>query len=178
MLFRLNLHADSNCPSVSRIDVELTRLSSAIGLRYLVTGSIAELSLPRISTPRRADGLWRHTCCEAFIAATESPYYEFNFSPSTEWAAYRFNAYREGMTPCADVPEPKIELRNDSQAFELKTTVDLTPLRLAPKLRIGLATIIEERSGRISYWALAHPSKTESAKPDFHHASSFIDLET
>jgi len=29
--------------------------------------------------------------------------------------------------------------------------------------------VIEETSGRLSYWALAHPS----GKPDFHHADCF-----
>src|SRR5262245_25644347 len=43
-----------------------------------------------------ADRLWEHTCCEIFIARTGLPaYHEFNFSPSGEWAAYAFTAYRE-----------------------------------------------------------------------------------
>jgi hypothetical protein len=35
--------------------------------------------------------------------------------------------------------------------------------------RLGLSAIIEEASGRRSYWALAHPP----GKPDFHHPDSF-----
>ena len=36
-------------------------------------------------------------------------------------------------------------------------------------LRAGLAAIIEETNGSLSYWALAHPS----ALPDFHHRLGF-----
>jgi hypothetical protein len=47
-----------------------------------------------------ADGLWEHTCFEAFIAVPGVPgYYEFNFSPALAWAAYRFSDYRDGMAP-------------------------------------------------------------------------------
>jgi hypothetical protein len=35
--------------------------------------------------------------------------------------------------------------------------------------RIGLAAVIEETSGHISYWTLVHPP----GKADFHHADSF-----
>jgi hypothetical protein len=35
--------------------------------------------------------------------------------------------------------------------------------------RLGLSAVIEETSGRKSYWALAHPK----GKPDFHHADCF-----
>jgi hypothetical protein len=35
--------------------------------------------------------------------------------------------------------------------------------------RLGLSALIEETSGRKSYWALAHPP----GKPDFHHADCF-----
>jgi hypothetical protein len=35
--------------------------------------------------------------------------------------------------------------------------------------RLGLSAVIEETSGRKSYWALAHPP----GKPDFHHADCF-----
>ena len=35
--------------------------------------------------------------------------------------------------------------------------------------RLGLSAVIEDTSGRKSYWALAHPP----GKPDFHHADCF-----
>jgi hypothetical protein len=42
-------------------------------------------------------------------------------------------------------------------------------LRVDRAWRIGLAAVIEETSGRKSYWALAHPL----GKADFHHSDSF-----
>jgi hypothetical protein len=37
-------------------------------------------------------------------------------------------------------------------------------------LRLGLAAVIEDKTGIFSYWALRHPS----AKPDFHHPDSLV----
>ena len=51
----------------------------------------------------RTDGLWRHTCFEAFIAAAVRPeYWEYNLSPSGAWAAYHFTGYRAGMEPLGE----------------------------------------------------------------------------
>jgi len=78
-----------------------------LGCRYALRGDMARLRLPRAGGGRRADGLWRHTCFEAFVAVAESTnYYEFNFSPALDWAAYRFEDYRTGMTvaPLARAP--------------------------------------------------------------------------
>jgi hypothetical protein len=36
-------------------------------------------------------------------------------------------------------------------------------------LHLGFTAVIEDRDGRLSYWALRHPP----GKPDFHHADSF-----
>ena len=48
--------------------------------------------------PARTDELWRSTCFELFLRFDDDErYVEFNFSPSTRWAAYAFDGYREGM---------------------------------------------------------------------------------
>jgi hypothetical protein len=36
-------------------------------------------------------------------------------------------------------------------------------------LRLGLAAVLEEGDGKLSYWALRHPA----AVPDFHHRGGF-----
>ena len=38
-----------------------------------------------------------------------------------------------------------------------------------PPLGLGLSTVVEDNHGRLSYWALRHPS----GKPDFHHPDTF-----
>lgn len=145
-----------------------------LAVDYALEGDISGLALPVPAEPCRADGLWRHTCFEAFFAEAGRPGYgECNFSPSGEWAVYRFAAYREGMAAAATVRPPAIALRHDAGRLELGATVDPTGLLTRPGqtgLRLALAAVIEDRAGNLSYWALAHPP----GKPDFHHGEGFV----
>ncbi|MDP3746866.1 MAG: DOMON-like domain-containing protein [Phenylobacterium sp.] len=142
-------------------------------LRYVVSGAMRALSLPPPATPARADGLWQRTCFEAFLRpGPGEAYYEFNFSPSTEWAAYRFDGYRQGMRPAEGLQAPRIEPSATDEAFELRVSLDLDQvpdLPMAGAWGLGLAAVIEDAGGAISYWALAHPP----GKADFHHADGF-----
>ena len=167
----LQLHPDSRCRTVARIEVEAARRSRGdLLLRYVVTGAIGDLSLPPETAPTRTDGLWRHTCFEAFLrAAPGGAYYELNFAPSRQWAAYRFTAYRRGMSEAKDVGPPRIETRASHDLYELHAALDLAGLPADAPWLLGLAAVIEEESGAKSYWALAHPP----GKPDFHHADAF-----
>ncbi|MGH8711230.1 MAG: DOMON-like domain-containing protein, partial [Burkholderiales bacterium] len=122
----------------------------------------------------RTDGLWQHTCCEAFVMGEEDVpgYYEFNFAPSSLWAGYRFHGYRAGGAAIEPVPPPAIALAGDRGRICLDVVLSLESileLREATRLRLALAVVIEEKSGSLSYWALAHPSH----RPDFHHADAF-----
>ena len=159
----------SSCEAVTALTVDIARSSSRLTLRYGVSGSIGGLLLPPATAPKPADNLWQHTCFEVFVASAGAPaYYEFNFSPSSEWAAYGFIGYREGMRNL-EIAAPLIEARSAANSYELSAALDVASL---PKgaWRVGLSAVIEQASGRKTYWALAHPS----AKPDFHQADSFI----
>jgi hypothetical protein len=160
--------------AATRIDVEVARPRPGnLLLRYFVTGKIGDLRMPRATVPARADELWQHTCFEAFIRASPSAgYYELNFAPSTQWAAYRFGAYREKMTEAGEVSAPRIEVRSSGELYELQASLALAGISDLPSdalWRLGLSAVIEETSGRKSYWALAHPP----GKADFHHADGF-----
>jgi hypothetical protein len=99
-------------------------------------------------------------------------YYEFNFSPSSEWAAYRFGAYRDGEPLDDEALAPNISVEQAADRLRLRATVRLDHLpviQLGATLRIGLTAVIEATDGSLSYWALKHPSD----KPDFHHPASF-----
>jgi len=169
----LKLHPDSRCNAVTEIEVEVARPGpGALRLRYLVTGKIDGLRLPAVTAPGRGDGLWRQTCFEAFVcAAPGAGYYEFNFSPSRQWAAYGFSGYRSGMTALHQIGAPGIEVRAGAD-YELQVSLLLDRLPGLPRdgdWHLGLSAVIEETDGAKSYWALAHPP----GQADFHHADCF-----
>ena len=148
--------------------------TGTLDLSYTLNGDMQELLVPPAALPRRVDGLWQHTCFEAFLGSKSSTaYYEFNFSPSGEWAAYEFRGYRDGepITDEALSPSISVEWLTDGLILTAKLGCDGLPLlKPGALLRIGLSTVIEAANGTLSYWALKHPSE----KPDFHHADSFV----
>lgn len=164
----LKPHPDSRPGAVTGIEVEVGRPSgNQLRLRYEVQGAIGQVLLPAPADPERADQLWRSTCFEVFArSAGAQGYDEFNFSPSTQWAVYRFDDYRSGMR-ALDVLAPRVEGAIEGDAYVLHAAFDLPGD--AP-WRIGLSAVIEEIGGAKSYWALKHPA----GKPDFHHAENFL----
>ena len=167
----LTPHPASICQAVTRIEVDIAREGAAtLVLHYTVTGQIADLLLPPLAAPARTDELWRHTCFEVFVQASPgTAYYEFNFAPSTQWAAYRFDSYRSGMRAAADISAPRVEVNTTPECYALRASLDLARFPRDGRWRLGLSAVIEETSGRKSYWALAHPP----GKADFHHADCF-----
>jgi hypothetical protein len=141
--------------------------------RYSLVGDMSYVRVPVQGAGGRADALWKHTCFEAFIASAQAKsYHEFNFSPSLDWAIYRFSAYRQGMSSAEIDRAPEITLRLGGDALELQASVrlgQLADLRGARHLRIALAAVIEDNNGRLSYWGLRHAP----GKPDFHDADGF-----
>lgn len=170
----LRRHPDSDCLAADRIEVEISRPNAdMLALTYIVTGRIGDIRLPPLAEPLRCDKLWRHTCFEAFVrAAPGDIYYEFNFAPSTQWAAYRFSGYRSGMAVASEIGAPVIAVESKPDCYTLQASLALDRLSGLPRAatwRLALSALIEDRNGRMSWWALAHPS----GKPDFHHADSF-----
>jgi hypothetical protein len=171
MRLQLRPHPDTPCDAVSSIAVEIERPEGEIVLlRYVLFGEIARLAIPPAAAPARTDELWRRTCFEAFLRPGDGEaYVEFNFAPSTQWAAYRFTGYRHGVAP-AEIAAPRIEVVADDTTLELAVQLNLAGLALPPgPCRVALCAVIEAASGAKSYWALAHAP----GRPDFHHRSSF-----
>jgi hypothetical protein len=141
--------------------------------QYSLVADMSHVRVPLSGASGRADALWEHTCFEAFVAAGDVPgYHEFNFSPSLDWAIYRFSAYREGMSPAEIDRAPEISVRRGNDGLELKSAVrlgHLADLRDVRHLRIALAAVIEDDNGELSYWGLRHAP----GKPDFHHPNGF-----
>ena len=142
----------------------------ALCLSYRLEAPLDQLRLPQRTTPGPADNLWRHTCCEAFIAAVDGPAYrEFNFSPSGQWAAYAFSAYRQRNADWKAPVAPTSGVNLQDSTMTLKATLPTTLLP-AGRLQLALSAVLEQQDGSISYWALQHPA----AHPDFHHRDSFV----
>ncbi|SDH33815.1 DOMON-like domain-containing protein [Propionivibrio dicarboxylicus] len=171
----LGTHPTTPAPMVGSLDVVVTRRADALELRYCLRGDIARLRVPGHESPERRDGLWEHTCFEAFIAvAGQSAYREFNFSPAGHWAVYDFSATRQpAATPVTTAPS--IDSEGSAGRLELAVTLTaahLPPDALAADLEIGLCAVIEcvdMLDDALSYWALHHPGE----RPDFHRRDGF-----
>jgi hypothetical protein len=155
---------------------DVTCAGDRVHFAFHLAAGRATLRVPAPAAARRADGLWRHTCFEAFVGLPPGEgYLEYNFSPSGAWAAYRFAGYRAGMAPLEDGAPPQVQCEAAEHGLELRATVDLGWMEAARgqvpgALRLGLTAVIEDQAGLLSYWALAHASE----KPDFHRVESFV----
>lgn len=165
-------HPDTPCAAVTRIDASAIRDHPEIlTLYFTLIGDLSGVAIPPERTPTRRDELWKQTCFEVFILKPDGGYLEFNFSPSSEWAAYEFDTYREAMRNAA-VPPPQILYGMDAGQLSLRAELDFSnSMHLIPEgdLTMALTAVIEENSGAKSYWALKHPP----GKPDFHHPDGF-----
>ena len=162
---------------VRSLDVSITQLpEGGFSFVYRLFGDMARLSIPQPrptnETTEPCEGLWEHTCFEAFIAVQgETAYREFNFSPSGQWAAYAFSTYRQAEESVLSLTPPVIISNLSAGGFVLSALLapDALPTdsRQRP-LRVGLCAVIESRD-TLGYWALHHATE----RPDFHHPESF-----
>jgi hypothetical protein len=154
-----------------------------ITLDYLLQGHLPGLRLPAAArAPRRLDDLWRHTCCELFARrAGAEAYVEFNFSPSGDWAAYRFDGYRRGRSR-PELAPPGITLHALGPGqLRIRACAQLpdVPSFAAPDAaaagaagaawQLGFAAVIEASDGTLAYWAARHGGE----RPDFHAPENF-----
>jgi len=161
-------HPATACAVPLSLTVTATTMpDGGLSLHYRITGEAIRLPSRQPAGP--ADGLWQHTCVEAFVAEDGRGYREFNFSPSGQWAAYRFGDYRERDAGFIPAGEPQCTVTPRPEGFELQATLAAALLPPGNTLHIGLTAVIEAADGSKTYWALAHCS----AQPDFHLRQSF-----
>ena len=161
-------------PLAIAVRAELERRGSTLRFDYRLTGDVSQLALPHRWEPQRTERLWEHTCFEAFIAPAQgSRYFELNFSPSTQWAAYVFDDYRTGMQPLPLATAPSIAATRTADELHVTAALEVGAFPDAPwPWRIGLTAVVEDRAGGRAYFALEHPRE----KPDFHDAAGFAVL--
>ena len=161
---KLVAHPDTVLARVAAIDATVWKDGDQWRFRFLVEGA-EDLVVPAQQSSARTDTLWRHCCFEAFVGLEGEAYLELNFSPSSQWAAYRFDRYRGAMR--AEAAEVEIRVEAGEGWLALEAAVECAALDAGSSL--GLSAVIEEQGGT-SYWALAHPA----GQPDFHDRTCFL----
>lgn len=173
---QLRCHPARMSSGVSAVDVRVALTEDGLLTAvYTLSGSLDGLRLPAPAAPARRDGLWQETCAELFIRVpgADEAYLEFNFAPSTSWAAYHFDGYRSGMN-ALDVAAPIIKTESSNGVIEVTVAMTLPAAWQLPALQVGTSVVVSEKDDNMSYWAIAHPP----GKPDFHHRDCFaLDLE-
>ncbi|WP_260599309.1 DOMON-like domain-containing protein [Sphingomonas endolithica] len=168
MRYILHPHPDTPPARVRGVVVDLVATATGLLLTFIVEGGDA-LLLPEAKSPLRAGGLWKTTCFELFLAPGGSEsYLEFNYAPSTEWAAYGFDSYRAGMRDLPQIAPPHIARGGPDAGYIIEVDQELDDIPPGP-CHIGLSAVIEEVDGTKSYWALAHAP----GPPDFHNRDCF-----
>ena len=160
-------------PSLS-IECVAWRDDDRLDFEFALRGELHLLQLPEENLAQaRRDELWRTTCFEAFVRPTGGlSYYELNMAPTTEWATYRFDAYRNGMVTAPIEPAQQVSIMRDASIWDQHVAFRLAGARELQgpgSWDLGISAVIEEQSGKKSYWALAHPD----GPPDFHHDACF-----
>lgn len=166
---RLHPHPDFPAPDGVALSVDWsTSANQTLGIAYHVTDPDTGILWPE-PAQGRSDGLWQHTCFEAFIGSSSNPAYaEFNLAPSGAWAAYAFDDYRSGMRDLALPRDPQIAGADGLWTATIPLGGLDALLGLAP-WRLAVTAVTEATDGARSYWSLAHPP----GKPDFHHPDCF-----
>ncbi|HWU94324.1 MAG TPA: DOMON-like domain-containing protein [Sphingomonas sp.] len=163
MSIQLTPHPDHPSRGVARVEVTADIRRGSSVLTYRASGEAPLIPPP--AAPGRTDGLWQHTCFELFVKPVGGDgYFEFNFSPSTQWAAYQFEGYRAGMRDL-QLAVPVIEPVEDG----IRVRIDLAGLPEG-EWRVAITAVIEAADGSKSYWSAAHGA----GKADFHADAGFV----
>lgn len=170
---RLVPHPTTPCQVLDFIEVVVGYARPQLKLQFRLSGRVLDLAIPGPEEPVRTVGLWEETCCEGFLKPVDGDaYYEFNLSPSSQWAVFDFTGYRENFRQLDVGRAPVIDCAETPDQLVLAAVIDLSMLPLgvhAQDWALGLSCVVWAKDGTSSYWALAHPPE----KPDFHDSNCF-----
>lgn len=156
----LMLHPDCPVGAVHAITASIEPTDSGCRATFVASGEMQRIIIPQVEAPGRFDNLWQTTCFEIFWQTGPSSYREFNLSPSTRWACYDFDGFRQGMR---DAPA-QVEISIVSTASELKLVAEISSELPLPS-RVALNGIIKDAAdGQNRFWAL----NFADGKPEFH----------
>jgi hypothetical protein len=155
----LVLHPDCAAGSIHSIEAAIEPTAKGCRASFVARGDVARIAVPPVDEPGRFDNLWKTTCFEIFWSHDGTSYREFNLSPSTRWACYDFDAFREGMR---DAPA-EVTIEVSVTDAELRLTAEIHS-ELPLPATVALNGIIEDADGVNRFWALAF----RDGKPEFH----------
>ena len=149
---------------------------------FQLEGDLTSLDVPlsQVSKSRsQKDELWKTTCFEIFLSRPgDLSYFEFNFSPTGDFAVYTFDDYRSDMQPLKQLVQPKFKFERGSDFYRITGAIGdahddprFKLLLAEPKLEASMTAVIKPLPGQgeTTFWALSHAGK----KADFHLRSSF-----
>lgn len=159
-----------------KIDVELNQNDESLFVSFRINEGLPLIDLGS-STPKkeRIVKLWEKTCFEFFLKNEKNSYVEFNFSPNFEWNCFYFEKKGDPLKEWERMDRPTTEILLSLNDYFLVAELrkELFPKGFfdqKSKLEIALTSVIKNKKGELSYWALAHAD----ARPNFHDFRSFV----
>jgi hypothetical protein len=162
---------DTRLPQIE-INGRVNRKGSDLSIEYQLFGDLNALSIaPPASSPSRQFHLWEATCFEFFIGIPgDANYWEFNLSPSGDWAVLVLDDYRQGLRDELAFSSLPFKVDRYPNYITLSLEFDLSELILAEQdLEMSVTTVIKSSQDDLSYWAISHSGK----EADFHLRDSF-----
>ncbi len=157
----LVLHPDCASGPAVKVSASIVATRDGCEAEFRIEGDVAGMVIPEHAEAERMDFLWKTTCFEIFWQPDGDSYYrEFNLSPSSRWACYDFDGFRENSRD-APVEAISIVSTQDSGALVLKASI---ASELPTPAQVALNAIVEDSAGNIQFWALAFAE----GKPEFH----------
>ena len=164
---------DPTAPPEITIDCELNETEDSFFISYKLQGELSMIDLG-VGLPNhsRVLKLWEKTCFELFIKNEEDAYIEFNFSPEFEWNCFYFASKGNNLSEYSRMDSVKIDILLSIDIFHLIVELDKKKFPdsfFKGELRAGITSVIQEKTEKLSYWALSHHDK----RPNFHDFKSF-----
>jgi len=161
----LVLHPDCVTGPVTAVSAQIIPAVNGCRANFRLLGDITAIKIPAAGPGERTDNLWKTTCFEIFWQPRlqeggDSYYREFNLSPSSRWACYDFDSFREGMRG-APVEAISISCSQDDHSLVLEANIASS---LPTPADVALNAIVEDTAGNIQFWALAFAK----GKAEFH----------
>ena len=142
-------------------------------VKFEITGAIDRLKIPPVSdAPQRKTELWETTCFEFFLGSLgQENYWEINLSPSGDWNVFQLDGYRKNLREEQAIETLPFGVKRQGDRMTIEVTLDIQKLGLCrDAIELSMTSVLEERTGDISYWAIAHTG----AITDFHLRNSFV----